>query len=474
MKFLPSFIFLIFSFFSLQLTGQKFSVNIETKNYTNDTIIIGNYFGERTLVRDTIYTKGNGKFLWKSDSIPSPGMYLAVLKPDNIFVQFIVNEKDTKFSMEIDAKNTSDVKIKGSNENEVFYNYLRFLSGKRTLADTLRAHIEKAKKAGTTDAESQKQLENLDKEVKLYQADIIKKNPGTFMALLIKSNTEIEIPEFKGSEDTVRYLRYYYYKDHYFDNIDSRHPALIRTPFLHQKIDYYVSKLVNQQPDSLIFTVDKVLKWLEPNQEAYRYYLAEFLNRFAQMKMVGQDAIYVHLVDNYYAKGKAPWITEENFEKMKENANDLRPVLIGKTMPDITTYLENNVPVRLLDIKSPYLVVIFWAPDCGHCNKTMPDVVSFYKKNRDKGLKLLSICTKGGDKLNTCWPAIKEKGMEDFINTADEYSRYNMKVRIKSTPKIFILDEKKEIIIKDIGAEELDRIFNEILAFEEKKRMQKQ
>ena len=34
--------------------------------------------------------------------------------------------------------------------------------------------------------------------------------------------------------------------------------------------------------------------------------------------------------------------------------------------------------------------------------------------------------------------------------------------------------DKKEIIIKDIPGEELDRIFNEILSFEEKKREQKQ
>ncbi|HMU03498.1 MAG TPA: hypothetical protein PJ990_07725, partial [Saprospiraceae bacterium] len=68
----------------------------------------------------------------------------------------------------------------------------------------------------------------------------------------------------------------------------------------------------------------------------------------------------------------------------------------------------------------------------------------------------------------------KEKKMEGFINTGDTYQRYNQKVRIPSTPKIFILDEKKEIIIKDIPGEELDRIFNEILSFEEKKRTEKQ
>lgn len=252
------------------------------------------------------------------------------------------------------------------------------------------------------------------------------------------------------------------------------HPALIRTPFIHPKIDYYINKVSNQQPDSLVKTIDFVLSKLENNPEAYRYYLADLLNKYAAMKMVGHDALYVHLVDNYYSKGKAPWVNEENLKKMSDNADDMRPILIGKKIPDITTYQEDGTPVRLQDIKSPYTVVIFWAPDCGHCKKIMPDVVKFYEKNKDKGVKMLGICTKGGDKTSTCWPAVKEKGMEGFINTADEYSRYNMKIKVKSTPKIFILDENKEILIKDIPGEELDRIFQEILGFEEKKRLAKE
>ena len=59
------------------------------------------------------------------------------------------------------------------------------------------------------------------------------------------------------------------------------------------------------------------------------------------------------------------------------------------------------------------------------------------------------MCTKGGDKTKTCWPAIKEKGMEDFINTGDEFQRFNALFKIKSTPKIFILDKDKKILLKD-------------------------
>ncbi|MFZ1750037.1 MAG: TlpA disulfide reductase family protein, partial [Saprospiraceae bacterium] len=201
----------------------------------------------------------------------------------------------------------------------------------------------------------------------------------------------------------------------------------------------------------------------------YRYYLSDFLNRFAEMKMVGLDAIYVHLVDHYYSKNKAPWVNEELLAKMVDNADDLRPILIGKKIPDFTTYLQDGQPINLYSVQSPYTVLIFWAPDCGSCSKIMPDVVKFYQNNRNKGVKIFGVCTKGGDKTSTCWPAIKEKGMEDFINTADEYQRYHAKVKVAKTPKIFILDHKKEILLKDFSGEELDRIFNEILSYEEKK-----
>ncbi len=94
----------------------------------------------------------------------------------------------------------------------------------------------------------------------------------------------------------------------------------------------------------------------------------------------------------------------------------------------------------------------------------MPHVVDFYKEYKDKGVKLLSVCTKHGEKTKTCWPAIEEKGMEDFINVADTYhkSRFKMKYNVKTTPKIYILNSDREIIIKNIGGEQLGDVMEEV------------
>jgi thiol-disulfide isomerase/thioredoxin len=287
-------------------------------------------------------------------------------------------------------------------------------------------------------------------------------------SLLLTSSVDIQLPEFEGDEKEIQRKRYNYYRSHFFDNLDLKHPAVIRTPFLHPKIDQYITKLTSQEPDSIILAVDYLLKRLEHDPEAYRYYLADFLNKYAQMKIVGQDAIYVHMVDTYYRKGKAPWLKEENLKKMEENANDLRPILINKIIPDITTYKQDGSAINLHSVQAQYTVVIFWAPDCGHCKQIMPSVVKFEENNRDKGLKIFAVCTKGGDKTTTCWPAIEEKKMQNFINTADEYGRFNQQIRIKTTPKIFILDSKKKIIMKDISGEDLEKIFNDIYDHDQK------
>jgi thiol-disulfide isomerase/thioredoxin len=148
---------------------------------------------------------------------------------------------------------------------------------------------------------------------------------------------------------------------------------------------------------------------------------------------------------------------------MSNQADEFRPILIGKKMPDITTYKEDGTPVRLYDIVAEHTIIFFWDPTCGNCKKTTPFIVEFQKKYGNKDFKILTICKMAGEKLPTCWPYIKEKGMEGLINTGDIYGRYNQKARITMVPKLFILDRDKKIIIKDFNGENLESIYGQLL-----------
>ena len=456
-------------FFVPALTGQ-YHINFKIDDYTNDTLIIGYYYGEKQLVKDTVYATKPGEFTFKGKDTLNDGMYIALLKPDNTFVQFIVSGNDNKFDVKFKKSDTAKLTFKNSPENKRFYDYMDYIKQKREEASPLRDSLTKLKEKEKDDPSLKAKLEKIDAEVKAYQEKFVKDNKGTYTANLIYSNFEVTIPEFDGPEEETQLKRYRYYKQHYWDYMDWEFPALIHTPYIHQKLDYYVKKLTVQNPDSIIISVREILDKLEKNPEAQKYYLSHFLNEYANSKIIGMDKIFVYLSDNYYAKGKATWVKEENLKKIIESADNLRNILIGEIFPNITTYKEDNTPVVLHNVKSKYILLVFWAPDCGHCKKAMPDIIKFDEEFKNQGVTTITVCTKGGDKANTCWEGIKEKNMESLINTGDQYQRYRQIVHFQTTPKLFILDAKKEILFKDLPSEELGNVMKEIIKMDAEKK----
>ncbi len=460
---------LLFSIFVItSVTAQKVDIEIKIDNYKNDTLIVGNYFADRQLVKDTLIRKSNkDKFELQADSLFESGVYIAITIPDHQYSQFIIPTDDQEFELEMNYEDLSELKSKGSEENKLFYDYLRYLKKRRPENVRLQNELIVADSLGKDASKIKEQISVLDIEILEYQKELVNKHPNTITAALIAANFQVDIPEFtEGTPEEIKSKRFRYYRDHYFDNVDFNMPAIIRTPFLHDRIDYYMEKLNSPLPDSTIIAIDYILSKFDNNEEARKFYTSHFLNQFAQMKMVGQDAIYVHIVDKYYANGKAPWVKDETLAKIVDNANKLKPLLIGNIVPDITTYDKDGNPVKIREIEAVYTVLLFWAPNCGHCKKAMPHIVKFNDEYLAKGVKTISICTKGGEKYDGCWDSLEDKDMLRLMNTGDEYIRFQRKMYVTKTPKIIVLDKNKEIVIKDIPAEKLGEIVDEIMRLE--------
>ena len=452
---------LFFTVVSVSLYSQ-YNIQFELDNYENDTVIVGNYYADKQLVHDTLYTTEIGKFALEGEDTLNSGVYFLLTLPSRNHIQFFVNGIDNEFKVKWDVSKPTNFKVEGSKDNEAFLRYVEFLGTQRPKADALNSRIQFADSTGVEDNKAEEELAQIEERVTSYQLKTMEEMPNSITAKFIAAGRNPDMPEFEEGKDG-QLAKYLYLKEHYFDNIDLGDPTNLRTPYLHNRVKYYMDNLTPKDPDSVIVSVDYILKEMEPSPDTYKYYLSYFLNQYAQMKLVGFDKVYVHLVDNYYAKGKADWISAENLAKLKEQADNLRNILIGEKFPDITTYKKDSSAVRIWDVESPYTVVVFWAHDCGHCTKSMPDIISFYDEFESQGVTLITICTKGGKKTKDCQDAIPKKKMEKFINTFDEYQRYRRKVHIRSTPKIFILDENKEILIKDIPSKELKNIMPEIM-----------
>lgn len=459
-------IFMLMFIFSGWTQGSlNYQIDVNVSNYDQDTLILGYYYGDRQLVKDTMFRDDQGGFSFSGTDTLQSGMYLLLIKPSNAFVQFLIPQDDHNFKISMNADDLSDISFEGSEINSQFYQYLDFLSEMRYNSDSLNFQIAHADSLGLDSLLLENESLKLNNSVSEYQSKIIESNPNGLMAQLVKSSFSIDIPDFEGTEEDIRIKKYLYYRDHYFDNIDPSIASNLYMPYLHTRVDYFMNKLTPQHPDSISNAIGGFLNKLDSAPNTFKFYLSHFLNTYGNSRVVGMDAVYIYLMDNYYSQGQAPWVDDITLKKMVSNANRVRPTLIGKIGADLELYKEDGTPIKLSEIDCDYMILMFWAPKCGHCTKAMPYAIEFNEKYKDKGVKFISICTKHQDQYPSCWEAIKEKKMESFLNLGDQFhkSRFKSKYNVDKTPKIFIMDSDRKILIKDVGAQQLDTIMEQLL-----------
>lgn len=472
------FVSILFLSFSV-LAQTKLTFNID--NYNSDTLVLAYQYGDKQYVQDSIFTDTPSKFTYQSDSTLEPGIYLVVINENEEmnYFQILIDDEDKDVRFSTNKENLiEDMKVEGSENNRKFFDYLRFLNHQRPVAMEINEKIQSAteeEKAALIE-----QQKNINTTVLNYQKNIINSHPESLVSAIIKSNLDIDAPEFVG-EDAQK-DRYLYFKKHWFDNVPLGDRRLLRTDIIQKKLDYYLDKMVVPHPDSINMETEAILDNLDEKGQPFKYYLIHFLNKYAKSKYIGMDAVYVNLVQKYYAQGKAPWTDEEQLKKIIDNANTLEPLLIGKIAPDINLKIidvEGTLALKdeesehkrfafkgeknLHSLNKKYNILFIWAPDCGHCKKSMPKMIEFYEKYQDK-VEIFAVCNKFYDKIPECAKFIKENIPVNWFNVADPYlkSKYQQIYDVKSTPQIYILDDKHEIVSKKIGVEQLGDIIDSL------------
>ncbi len=459
--------FIVFSllFFSTAVQAQAgYDIQVNIKGYEQSELYLAYHLGDKQYIKDTVQISKDGTFHFKGDQPLEGGVYLVVMAPDNNFFQVLVDDKNQRFSVSTVKDNpATDISFTNSADNSLFYEYLAFINSRRPEAERLGKAIEAAAEADKPAL--LKEQEQLNTSVIDFQKNLVKEHSTTMTAAIIKANLPFDTPDFEGAADEVQMKRWRYTQRHYFDNIDLGDERMLRTPFLFSRVDYFINKLQVQHPDTMALALDGVLQKMKPAKESFKFFLVHYLNEYAKSKIVGMDAAYVHLVDKYYRTGVASWTEEESLKKILESADKLKPLLIGKTAPDIQMQKKDGTKVSLHDVKSDYTILYFWRYDCGHCKESTPFMKSFYEKFKDRGVKVFAVCTKFTDEIAGCWDYVKENEIQDWLHTVDPYhqSRFSKIYDIRSTPQIYVLDDKKEIISKRIGAEQLEDLMDKII-----------
>lgn len=455
-------------------------------NGVHDTLAyLTNYFGEKLYYKDTAVVDKNGFFEFKDTNNLKGGKYAVVL-PGPTYFEIVVNEY--AIDMETDTSDfIGNMKIKKSVENKIYYDYVNYLNTMKAEATPIREKIQAMEEGDEGREPLIEELKQIDTDVKARQKEIVKNENNTLISKVIKMSFDVTIPKAPKNEDGSidSTFGYFYYKNNYFNNIDLKDDRLVNDPIFHTKLVYYFEKMVLQIPDSINKATDELLAQIPDNADMYKYVANWVINHYNKSKIMGMDAVFVHLARNYYLNGKAFWPTDEDKEKIKEAADKIEPTLLGKKAPELSLADSNGKFFKLYDVEAPYTVLYFWDSGCGHCKKETPKLKDLYNDVLKKeGIVVYAV---GGELENDGWIKYVKENDLPFINVSDtpdmnknpenyldrtsvESLNFRFKYDIFAYPKVYLLDKDKKILAKGLGIEQLGEVIEQELARAKKKK----
>jgi len=465
------------------LSAQKgHDIRVKIDHYENETLMLGYRMGSKTYVKDTVVgMDSKGYFHFKGEEVLEGGIYMVITEPSKTYLEILVpNDTEQHFTLTTkfnDGQMNEHLLVEGSEENQIFSEYLKFLdiSGKKAAPWQKRINdIEQTLKGPEVNNTSvlQKELDTLNdklntigSEVEAYQNKLITSYPTSLVRSIIRSSRQIDVPDsITNPNDQFRY-----YKNHYWDQFEWSDARLIRTPILEQKLDFYTDRLSVADPDSLIvacdYLMDNALK--SGNKEIYQTVTVYLLNKYAKSDLVCMDKVYSHMGSTYYCGAVTPvWIEEEQLNKICKNVEALKYAVCGaQAAPISLTDLSTGKQVDLYDVKKEYTLVYFWDPNSSNSKKLTKTLIPIYEKWKDRGFEIYGVCTATLEEIKNEKDAIMDLGMPwtNVSGMAYPLIEVKKKYNIETTPTLYFLNRNKEIMYKRIDADQVDSILDHYL-----------
>ena len=449
--------FIVLLFTSISTCFGQYDIRFKVNGLTQgDECILAHYYADKNKVIDTVAINQNGFAVFQGEEKLLHGVYILVL-PKKTYIELIVPKEDQEFTIELDTTLSPHAKSATcSLDNQLFIEFDRYSVGPGSKKRQLIKDYPKCQD-DSCKARIRKEVDDLDKEIDVKRKEIIDNYPNTFTAKLFKPILEIEVPDSLKSDNAKAYM---YYKKHFWDNFDLTDDGMLRTPIFQGKLEYYITKVILQKPDTLIPAIDDLCSKIEAGgaTEMYKYVVWWNTNHHEESDRICMDKVLYHLAENYYLKGKCEWADSSTIANMTDYVKKAERIQCGLVAPNMTlvdtTYLRKY---ELHKINKPVTIVVFWSHTCGHCKEEIPVLKEMYDTLKQKGIEIYAVYT-GSDVDG--WKEYIRKNNLTWINLVDAYnnSTYKKDYNQVKTPEVFMLDENKTIRYKNPPAENVGKI----------------
>jgi peroxiredoxin len=417
-------------------------------------IITDQYF----LVDSTSQKNGIVRFS-KSDPI-APGLYYALYPDRSTAIQMII-DTDQQFKLStVDGDIVGSMKVEGSLDNELFYEALRYEDQLQPEFNRIGRSFEGLQIGSAEHDALIAEHKALSDQKMEYLASLFKKAPTSLFTSFKEAGQTPNITyhfDPNGSLSTEYLVKL---RSNYWTNTNFEDERLLRTPVISNKLKRYYGNIMPQQPDSLKRYTDLLVQQVPPNSEYYKYFVNWVTLEYEPTKttLMDAEAVFVHMIQNYFTKEKAFWQDSVETYGLQMRAYEMGNSLVGQKGPDVIAKGVDGKTYSIGDIKSDYVIVYMWNPDCEHCAEQTPKLVNLYSQLKNQGVEVFSIAVNTEDDK---WRnAVAKYGMP-WINVFDPTNKaIYAKYYVDNTPELYILNPDRTIIGKNLKVNQVTTIID--------------
>ena len=453
------------------LFGAAFSLHAQTIDSTlievqiegipaGKTRMIGVY-GDRNYIADSAMVDNTGRFEIRRKNLLPAGFYTFLLPGSNKNFSILI-DRDQRFSLRANASDIGGtMQVNGSLNTFLFYENYRFQAKQDPELNQLTEQMRGKPESSPEFQKARERQTQILNERKVHLEEIYKNNPDAFFTKfkIAGQNPDLTYPrKANGDLDTLRQLMHY--RGHFWDNVDFNDTRLLYTPVIGNKLRRYIKEMTPQNRDSIIPVADALIRRVIPNKPYFQFFANWVAMQYENTKTTVMDgeAVYVHVIKNFFTPQLAYWDKPENLEKLQKHAWEMEASLLWKKGPDVRAKeIFTGVEKSIYELTAPIVVVFMFSPDCEHCQKDAPKIQEIARNWQGRGVEFFGIGV--NTTVEELKPFVQKHGFQfpvvfDPTNRAI-YAKYFVDI----TPELYILNKDRVIVAKNLHAEQLEEVF---------------
>lgn len=174
-------------------------------------------------------------------------------------------------------------------------------------------------------------------------------------------------------------------------------------------------------------------------------------NLYHPNSLVRDESLYKMVLDEIFNANNLP---KTELERYKFQLKMISQNNIGNRANNFS-FVDGNSNVKsLYGIKSPYTILIFFDPECGHCEEVIASMKKSPVVNADK-VKVVAILTENNkSKFLKGREILKETWISGYDNKEEIMN--NLLYDLRPSPSLYLLDKDKKVLLKDAQLFEIE------------------